>query len=92
MIDFMGRVKKISIARKGNVRSRQHQIPAQSCKSPWHQFHLDYGTKGSILAEGTLGQSNLGKVEVIISDQGAYDAKQDRPLEVATKKLAANTN
>jgi len=51
-----------------------------------------YGTKGSILAEGTLGQSNLGKVEVIISDQGAYDAKQDRPLEVATKKLAANTN
>lgn len=45
-----------------------------------------YGTKGSILAEGTIGQVDGGKVEVVISDAEGYDANQTRnevkPLEL----------
>lgn len=37
-----------------------------------------YGTKGSIVAEGTLSQIEAGEVKVIVSDQGAYDAAQNR--------------
>lgn len=37
-----------------------------------------YGTKGSIFAEGTLGQEESGEVKVIISDQAGYDAAQTR--------------
>ena len=38
-----------------------------------------YGTKGSILAEGTIGQVEGGKTDVVLSDDTlAYDAKQDR--------------
>ena len=38
-----------------------------------------YGTKGSMLAEGTISQVEGGKLEVILSnDSLAYDAKQDR--------------
>ena len=37
-----------------------------------------YGTKGSIVAEGTLSQIEAGEVRIIISDQGAYDASQNR--------------
>ncbi|NLY97867.1 MAG: Gfo/Idh/MocA family oxidoreductase [Clostridiaceae bacterium] len=46
-----------------------------------------YGTKGSILAEGTIGQVEGGKVEVVISDDTlGYDAQQNRvdvkPIEL----------
>lgn len=46
-----------------------------------------YGTKGSIMAESTIGQVEGGKVEVMISDDSlGYDAAQDRndvkPLEL----------
>lgn len=38
-----------------------------------------YGTKGSILAEGTIGQIEGGKMDVVLSDDSlGYDAKQDR--------------
>ncbi len=37
-----------------------------------------YGTKGSIVAEGTLSQIEAGEVRLIVSDQGAYDANQNR--------------
>jgi predicted dehydrogenase len=38
-----------------------------------------YGTKGSMLAEGTLGQVEAGKLDVILSDDSlGYNAKQDR--------------
>lgn len=38
-----------------------------------------YGTKGSMLAEGTISQVEGGKLDVMISDDSlAYDAKQDR--------------
>ncbi|HBN84447.1 MAG TPA: hypothetical protein DDZ89_11435 [Clostridiales bacterium] len=46
-----------------------------------------YGTKGSILAEGTIGQVEGGKVKIVISDDAlGYDAQQERvdvkPLEL----------
>jgi len=38
-----------------------------------------YGTKGSMLAEGTISQVEGGKLDVMISDDSlAYDAQQDR--------------
>ena len=38
-----------------------------------------YGTKGSMLAEGTLGQVEGGKLDVVLSDDKlAYNAIQDR--------------
>jgi len=38
-----------------------------------------YGTKGSMLAEGTISQVEGGKLEVMISDDSlGYDAQQDR--------------
>jgi predicted dehydrogenase len=38
-----------------------------------------YGTRGSMLAEGTISQVEGGKLDVLISeDSGRYDAKQDR--------------
>lgn len=37
-----------------------------------------YGTKGSIVAEGTLSQIEAGEVKLIVSDQGSYDANQNR--------------
>ena len=37
-----------------------------------------YGTKGSIVAEGTLSQIEAGSARLIVSDQGAYDAAQNR--------------
>ena len=46
-----------------------------------------YGTKGSMLAEGTISQAEDGKLDVMISDDSlGYDARQDRndvePLKV----------
>lgn len=38
-----------------------------------------YGTGGSMLAEGTIGQVEGGKLDVVLSDPSlGYDAKQDR--------------
>lgn len=38
-----------------------------------------YGTKGSMLAEGTISQAEGGKLDVMISDDSLlYDAQQDR--------------
>ena len=46
-----------------------------------------YGTRGSILAEGTISQIEAGKVEVLISDDTlGYDAAQDR-VDVAPMEL-----
>lgn len=49
-----------------------------------------YGTKGSILAEGTVSQIEGGNVDVLISDDSlGYDAAQDRnepvPLKLEVK-------
>ena len=44
-----------------------------------------YGTKGSILAEGTISQVESGKIELTTSDDTAeYNAKQNRDTEDAT--------
>ena len=41
-----------------------------------------YGTKGSILAEGTISQVESGKIELTLSDDLAeYNAKQDRDAD-----------
>ena len=43
-----------------------------------------YGTKGSIVAKGTLAQDEGGEVEVLsIDDVGGYDAQQNRSVAVA---------
>lgn len=39
-----------------------------------------YGTAGSILAEGTLGQEERGKLRYIYSPQGEYEAAQKRTV------------
>ncbi|MCD6323043.1 MAG: Gfo/Idh/MocA family oxidoreductase [Clostridiales bacterium] len=49
-----------------------------------------YGTKGSMLAEGTISQVEGGQLEVMISDDSLeYDAQQDRndvePMKVEVK-------
>ncbi len=45
-----------------------------------------YGTRGSIIAEGTLAQEEGGKVRFFVSDEKGYDADQNRndvkPIEV----------
>jgi len=37
-----------------------------------------YGTKGSLFAEGTLGQEEVGRLKFIYSPQGDYEASQTR--------------
>ena len=45
-----------------------------------------YGTKGSMLAEGTISQIEGGNLDVVLSDDSlAYDAKQDRVDVVPVK-------
>ncbi len=39
-----------------------------------------YGTKGSILAEGTIAQDDAGRVELLISEEKGYDAQQTRSI------------
>lgn len=52
-------------------------IPDTAAKCPL-EF---YGTKGSIIATGTLGQDEAGKVELLTaSDDAGYDAQQERCL------------
>ncbi len=56
-------------------------IPDAAAKCPL-EF---YGTKGSIIATGTLGQDETGTVEVLTaSDDTEYDAQQQRSLVKAT--------
>lgn len=48
-----------------------------------------YGTKGSILAEGTISQVEGGKVDVLVSDDSlAYDAGQDR-ADISASEIKA---
>lgn len=55
-------------------------IPDAAAKCPL-EF---YGTKGSIIATGTLGQDEAGTVEILAtSDDTGYDAQQNRSLVVA---------
>ncbi|MBR2010285.1 MAG: Gfo/Idh/MocA family oxidoreductase [Clostridia bacterium] len=52
-------------------------IPDAAAKCPL-EF---YGTKGSIIATGTLGQEEAGKVEILTAgDDSGYDAQQQRSL------------
>ncbi|MCX7795759.1 MAG: Gfo/Idh/MocA family oxidoreductase [bacterium] len=45
-----------------------------------------YGTKGSILAEGTIGQSSYGKMVIFLEkDSKGYDASQIREIENGIK-------
>ena len=37
-----------------------------------------YGTKGSIIADGTLGQEEVGRVKISIAEETGYDAMQNR--------------
>lgn len=39
-----------------------------------------YGTDGSIYAEGTLGQEEVGTMQFVYSPQGSYDALQSRTV------------
>ncbi|MBQ7089960.1 MAG: Gfo/Idh/MocA family oxidoreductase [Clostridia bacterium] len=55
-------------------------IPDAAAKCPL-EF---YGTKGSIIAVGTLGQEEGGTVEILsCGDDAGYDAQQNRSLEKA---------
>lgn len=55
-------------------------IPDAAAKCPL-EF---YGTKGSIIAVGTLGQEEGGTVEILsCGDDAGYDAQQNRALEKA---------
>lgn len=51
-------------------------IPDSAARNPL-EF---YGTKGSILALGTLAQEETGTVEILSCDGGDYDAQQNRSL------------
>ena len=37
-----------------------------------------YGTRGSIIADGTLGQEEVGSVKVSLAEEAGYDAMQNR--------------
>lgn len=42
-----------------------------------------YGTDGSLFAEGTLSQEEVGQMKYIYSPQGAYEAQQNRVVDEA---------
>ena len=51
-----------------------------------------YGTKGSILAEGTISQVETGKIELTVSDDSAgYNAQQNREEERGTSNVEVVT-
>ena len=51
-----------------------------------------YGTKGSILAEGTISQVEIGKIELTVSDDSAtYNAQQNREDSVGTSNVQVVT-
>ncbi len=52
-----------------------------------------YGTKGSLLAEGTIGQSSYGEMVAFLEkDSKGYDASQIREMEVGMKIEAPFVN
>ena len=50
------------------------------------------GTKGSLIAEGTVGQEDVGVLKCVFSEQGAYDANQVRKDIERTQYAADGIN
>ncbi len=48
-----------------------------------------YGTRGALYGQGTIGQMPTGRIEVVLSDQGDYDAQQERTPGERTFELRA---
>jgi predicted dehydrogenase len=48
-----------------------------------------YGTRGALYGEGTIGQTPTGKILAMLSDQGDYDAQQERTPTSRTFELQA---
>ena len=48
-----------------------------------------YGTKGALYGEGTIGQMPTGRITAMLSDQGSYDAQQERAPSTRTFDLEA---
>lgn len=48
-----------------------------------------YGTRGALYGQGTIGQSPTGRMEVVLSDQGEYDPRQERTPSERTFQLKA---
>jgi predicted dehydrogenase len=48
-----------------------------------------YGTRGALYAEGTIGQMPTGRITAMLSDQGDYDAQQERAPSQETFDLQA---
>jgi predicted dehydrogenase len=48
-----------------------------------------YGTKGALYGEGTIGQMPTGRITAMLSDQGEYDAQQERTPSTRTFELEA---
>jgi predicted dehydrogenase len=48
-----------------------------------------YGTRGALYGEGTIGQTPGGRISVVLSDQGDYDAQQQRVPSEKTFDLIA---
>jgi len=48
-----------------------------------------YGTKGALYGEGTIGQMPTGRITAMLSDQGEYDAQQERRPSSRTYELEA---
>ena len=51
-----------------------------------------YGTEGSICAEGTLGQEEVGNMSYVYSPQGSYDAQQSRSVAQSQTFAAEGAN
>lgn len=51
-----------------------------------------YGTKGSLTAEGTLGQEEVGKLKFVYSPQGDYEAAQNRNITKAKNYYGKHGN
>lgn len=51
-----------------------------------------YGTTGSIYAEGTLGQEEVGTMQFVYSPQGGYDAQQSRVVAEAQTFVGEGAN
>ena len=48
-----------------------------------------YGTKGALYGKGTIGQMPTGRITAMLSDQGEYDAQQERVPSTRTFDLEA---
>lgn len=51
-----------------------------------------YGTMGSIITKGTLGQEETGEMRFVYSPQGAYDAQQSRSVAKAKTYTGKGAN